>query len=271
MSLMASELTKIRSTRLAGVAAAAGIGLSVVVTGLLGLAMGNREEYCAAPGAACRNPGFDLDGTVVTAGVLGDGVPGAGLSALMLFGALVLLVEYRHRTLATTFMVTPARWPVMAAKAGVVAGFAFVVGGLATLASGIVFDLVGGPAAAGIDPWSPAAFGVAVRTALVAAVAALFALAVAALVRSALVAAAVVVLWPALVEPLLPSLLPGLGERLAGYLPFVNARAFVGLSDGVALPWGPVAAGAWFLAVVLVLLAVATAVITRRNLVATAA
>lgn len=265
MTLLRSEWTKLRSTGLLTVAVAAAVGLSVLVTALVGLAMGSREAYCAAPGAACRRPGFDSDTTVVTAGVLGDGVPGAGLSALMLLGALCLLVEYRYRTIGTTFMVTPRRWPVLLAKASVVTVAAFVAGGVATVLSGVVFRWVGGLASADIDPWSSEAAGIYLRTALVAAGAALFALAIAAIIRNVLVTAAVVVLWPALLETLLPSLVPSIGERIAGFLPFVNARHFVGMQDGIAPPWDRIGSGIYFLLVVLALLGAGAAVIRRAD------
>ncbi|MET0866050.1 MAG: hypothetical protein ABWZ98_17090 [Nakamurella sp.] len=265
MTLLESEWTKLRSTRLLVLAAAAAIGLSVLVTTLLGVAMGSREAYCAAPDAACRHPGFDSDTTIVTAGVLGDGVPGAGLSAVMLLGALCLLVEYRHHTIATAFMATPRRWPVLLAKAGVISAAAFVTGGVATILSALAFRLVGGRAAAGIDPWSADAVDIYLRTALVAAVAALFALGLAAIIRNVLVTAAVVVLWPALFETLLPSLLPGVGEQIAGFLPFVNARNFVGMQDGITLPWGQLGSGIYFLLVVLALLTAGMAVVRRAD------
>ncbi len=265
MTLLESEWTKLRSTRLLTIAAVATVGLSVLVTALLGLAMGSREAYCAAPGAACRTPALDTDTTIVTAGMLGDGVPGAGLSAVMLLGALCLLVEYRHRTIGTAFMVTPRRWPVLLAKGGVVAAAAFVAGGIATVLSAVVFRWVGGLAATDLDPWSSDAAGVYLRTALVAAVAALFALAVAAIIRNVLVTAAVVVLWPALFETLLPSLLPGVGEQIGGFLPFANARHFVGMQDGFAVPWGQLGSGIYFLVVVLALLAVGVGVVRRAD------
>lgn len=265
MTVLHAEWTKLRSTRLLAVAAGATVALSVLVTTLLGLAMGSREQFCAAPGASCRTPAMDVDTTIVTAGMLGDGVPGAGLSAVLLLGALCLLVEYRHRTIGTSLMVTPRRWPVLLAKGGVVGAAGAVAGGIATVLSAVVFGWVGGLAADGIDPWSADAAGIYLRTALVAGVAALFALAVAAIIRNVLVTAAVVVLWPALFETLLPSLLPGIGEQIAGYLPFVNARHFVGMQDGIAMPWGQLGSGIYFLVVVIALLAVGCGVIRRAD------
>jgi ABC-2 type transport system permease protein len=74
-------------------------------------------------------------------GNIEDILTGTGLLmvVMLVLGALVISNEFRHGTASSTFLVSPRRWPVMAAKLaiavaiGVLAGLLFVVvnGGLA--------------------------------------------------------------------------------------------------------------------------------------------
>lgn len=265
LALVRAEWTKWSSTRTALTYGGAAVVLSVVITALLGLAMNQAHATCAAPGASCSNPPLVAPDTVVTAGLLGDGTPGAGLIALMLLGAATILVELRYGTFATTFLVTPRRSSVVAVKAGLTLAVAFVLAALAALASGVVFDLVSGGAGRDVEPWSTTSLGLSLRSAVAVAFAAVGAVALAALIRNAIAVATVVVMWPLVIEPLLPSFVPGSGEAVAGLLPFVNARYFVGLGAGGAeVPWGQEAAGLYFAACMVALL-VAGVVATERT------
>jgi ABC-type transport system involved in multi-copper enzyme maturation permease subunit len=80
-------------------------------------------------------------------GNIEDLITGTGLLMVMMLvlGALIITNEFRHGTASSTFLVTPRRWPALAAKLaaavliGVLAGLLFVAvnGGLAlTLYSG---------------------------------------------------------------------------------------------------------------------------------------
>jgi ABC-2 type transport system permease protein len=74
-------------------------------------------------------------------GNIEDIVTGTGLLMVMMLvlGALIITNEFRHGTASSTFLVSPRRWPVMAAKLaiaiviGILAGLLFVAvnGGLA--------------------------------------------------------------------------------------------------------------------------------------------
>lgn len=264
LALVRAEWTKWNSTRTALTYGGSAVGLSVLVTALLAVAMNQAHSTCAAPGATCSKPPLIAPDTIVTAGLLGDGTPGAGLIALMLLGAATILVEYRYGTLGTTFLATPRRWPVVGVKAGLTLAVAFVLAAVAAVSSGVVFVLLGGGAARDVDPWSVASLGISLRSAAVVAFAAVGAVALAALVRNTIAVVTIVVMWPLVLEPLLPSFVPSSGEAAAGLLPFVNARFFIGLGDGGAdIPWGQQAAGVYFAAWMLALLA-AGAVVTNR-------
>lgn len=262
VALVRAEWTKLTSTPFLALTAALAVGLSLLVTALLGAAMGSREAYCAVN--ECVQGTLRPHETVVTAGVLGDGMPGAGLSVLMLLGAMSLLVEHRTRTLSTSFMVVPRRERVVLTKAAVVSVVAFVLGLATMVLSGLAFNNLGGLAASHIDPLSGELWGIYLRTALVLGVAAVFGLAVAALTWSMVVTVATVLLWPLFMELLIPAALPQLGAELAALMPFANARHFVGMQDGLDFPWGPLGSGVYFLVVVLVLFAAGTVVTARR-------
>ncbi|MGL4743518.1 MAG: hypothetical protein ACRCXL_03905 [Dermatophilaceae bacterium] len=263
-ALARAEWSKWTSTRVPYTYGGAAVGLSVLIAGLLALAMGQANDFCSEPGADCRTPTITAPDTIVTAGVLGDGSPGAGLIALMLLGASSILVEYRYGTLGSTLLVAPRRGLIVAVKAAVAGGLAFALGAVAAVGSGLVFVLLGGTAAAQVIPWSAASVEISLRTALVVACAAAGGVALAAVVRNAIVVVTLVVMWPLVVEPLLPALLPGHAEQIAGVLPFTNARHFVGLDVGeAAMASGPNLAGAIFAGWMLLLLAAAVVVIER--------
>ncbi|MGL5867319.1 MAG: hypothetical protein ACRCYX_15865 [Dermatophilaceae bacterium] len=265
-ALARAEWTKWTSTRVPYTYGGAAVGMSVLIAGLLALAMDQANDFCGEPGATCRTPTIIAPDTIVTAGVLGDGSPGAGLIALMLLGASSILVEYRYGTLGATLLVAPRRGLVVAVKAAVAGGLAFALGAVAAISSGLVFVLLGGTAAADLTPWSAASVEISMRTALVVGCAAVGGVALAAVVRNAIAVVTLVVIWPLVVEPLLPGLLPGHAERIAGVLPFTNARHFVGLDVGdVVMASGPNVAGVIFAGWMLVALGAAVVVTERAR------
>lgn len=253
-ALARGEWAKMTSIPLLTRAALGAIVIATLVTAAIAAALGSRESWCATRGT-CVNPAPPSGPQIATAGVLGDGLPGAGLIVLMVFGALVVLTDHRYRTIGTTWMLTPARHRVLLTQAALVFTVALVIAFLATALSGFVFALVGGPAAAGYSPTSPIAWQLAGRTALMVGLAATAAVGLAGLVRRTPVVLALVILWPALLEQLVPALIPGAQHHVAVLLPFNNLRHFVGLADGLDFPWGEWASGGLFAVVTLVVLA----------------
>ena len=120
-ALLRAELLKQRSTR-------TGLGLFAAMLGLVVLAV-----LLHAFGLAAE----DLDGTHVQLMVLGRGEFLAALFAALL-GAMSITGEIRHGTIRATFLVTPRRGRVVAAKAFVSilfgAGFGLVAGTVAAAA-----------------------------------------------------------------------------------------------------------------------------------------
>jgi ABC-2 type transport system permease protein len=173
----------------------------------------------------------------------------------MVLAVLMVSVEYRYKTIGTTFMVTPKRSVVLLAKMAIAVAIALVIGLVAIVASALAFGALGGRAVEAFHPASGLAFHMYATVPVVAMVSAAIAVAVASLTRNSVVAVALVVAWPSILEPLL-SALPGIGSSIAPGLPFVNARNFIGL-EGADLSWSWQASGAYFLAVALALVALA--------------
>ena len=264
--LVAAEWTKWTSTSLVTRYVGAGVALSLVITGLIAVAMSQANAYCADPGNDCSNPPIKADNLIATAGIMGDGTPGAGLIALMLLGATSVLVEHRYGTIATSFFATPKRWRVILAKAGLTATVAFSAMLVAAPLSSLVFKVLGGSAADPVEPWSAETALVSLRTAAVVALAAAGSVGLAAAVRSSMGVIGLIVLWPLVVEPLLPSMLPGGTDAVAALLPFANARHFIGLNAAdVDFFWPPLVAGVYFAAVMAAVVGAGVGVTERAN------
>ncbi len=252
---LAAEWTKLTSTRMFASCAGLAFGLSVAVTMVLALAMSSAEAVCARPGRECRGDPLRPDVLISTAGMIGDNTPGPGLAVLMVLAALMVSVEYRYKTIGTTFMVTPRRSVVLLAKMAIAVVVALVVGLLAIVCSTLAFQALGGRALAAFDPTSDLAYRMYATVPAVAMVSAAIAAAVASLTRNSVVAVVLVVAWPSIAEPLVTAV-PGVGSAVAPMLPFVNARDFIGLSGPDPL-WGWQVSGVYFLAFALALVAAA--------------
>lgn len=265
--LVAAEWTKWTSTSVLIRYGGAGVALSIGITALIAVAMSQANDYCAEPGHDCSSPPIEADNVIATAGIMGDGTPGAGLIALMLLGATCVLVEYRYGTIGTAFFATPQRWRVILAKVGLTAGVAFAAMLIAAPLSSLVFKLLGGNAADAVEPWSAQTALISLRTAAVVALAAAGAVGVAAAIRNSLGVIGLIVLWPLVIEPLLPSMIPGAADVAMGLLPFANARYFIGLGGSeVDFLWGQMAAGAYFAVVMAAVVGSGVATTERANI-----
>lgn len=266
VGLAKAEWIKLVSTRQLQLLTGLAVGLSVLIAVLLGAAMGQYNGVCARPEKHCRMGPMKMDNTIATAGILGDGTPGAGLIVLMLLGAMCVLIELRYGTLATTYFATPAREWVIGVKAAMSFGIAFVVTAIAALLSAMAFSAVAGSAADEVQLWSAGMASVCLRTALVVAFAAAAAVGLAAAVQRPIAVVALLLLWPLLIEPMLPSLVPQVGEQVARYMPFTNARAFIGLETEAHPPWGAGVAGLYFALLSVALLAIGVLVARTQDL-----
>lgn len=142
------------------------------------------------------------------------GLSGAlvGLIPLAALGVLFITAEFRKGMIATTFLASPRRGRVLAAKSVVLGGAAFVVGAIAAGAAFLVSQplLRDGGHKPPLYPELTLADGAVLRavlgTAVVLALVAVFALAVGALVRNTAVAVTVIIVLLVLPQILIAGL-----------------------------------------------------------------
>jgi ABC-2 type transport system permease protein len=199
--LIRAEFAKLRSTRLI-YGMAAGMAAFALLTVVAGVAYAGQEG--TPPLSADSLPAIVAAPVTLLSG------------AALLLGILGMTGEFRHQTVTQTFLVTPDRGRVVAAKlvAYPLAGIALAVTILAFTAA----VATGWLAAKGITPsLLDARIGrVLLGAVLVAGLCGLIGVGVGALVRNQVAALVGVLVWVVLVEGLLVSLLnaPGLGKWL---------------------------------------------------------
>jgi ABC-2 type transport system permease protein len=238
VNLLAAERIKLLSTRSPWWCAVLAVAL---VTGVTGLAV-LTSEADAGP----------------VPPQLGAFVLQAGMVVVMVMAALSVTTEYRFGTIRTTFQAAPRRTAVLLAKTAVVAAAAAVVGLVAAFASWALVAVLRPAQALPLD--TEEAWRAVAGAGPAFAVAAVLAVAVGTLVRHSAGAVAVLLVWALLAENLLAQL-PGVGEHLAGWLPFANLTGF--LAGGT--PFGPWGSLGWVAAVAAALLTVALVVAGRRD------
>ena len=147
---------------------------------------------------------------------------GLGAMFSLVFGAFAIAGEYRHRTITDTYLSTPRRSPVLAAKLVVylvLGGMAGVVGAAAAFGAVAVWWSVKDVPfdAADADMWSTLVGG-SVANALYAAIG----VGVGALIRNLTASILALLAWLTLVEGIVGQLV---GTDLAKWLPFTAGRA----------------------------------------------
>jgi ABC-2 type transport system permease protein len=255
ITLFRVELLKLRTTRLPVGLLAGAIGLTVVFSLLEASRAGTKGVPSLATAA-----GLDA---VITGGVW------ALLFAAVL-GVTVSTGEFRHATATATYLASPQRGRVLAAKA------------MAGACGGAVFGFAGWLAATGIGLGFEAAHGYSVPIGaativrygaghiLAAALLAAIGVGLGALVRSQLFAVIVVFAWAVVAE----SVIGGLFNSVQPYLPYTAATTLSGsalggaafgpahdaVSTAAALPFAGAAALLAALAVVICAIAARTTV-----------
>jgi ABC-2 type transport system permease protein len=182
-----------------------------------------------------------------------------GLVVVLVMAAVSVTTEYRYATVRATFEAVPNRTAAMLAKAVVVAVAGALVGLVASFGCWATVWLLAAPGTTldTADSWRAVA-----GPAAVFAVGAVLALAVGILVRHTAAAVSILLVWTLLAENLLAAI-PGLGDAVVGWLPFVNATNVTAPSDGMPLgPWGSLA---YFAGIAAALFGVALVVVNRRD------
>ncbi|WP_308257667.1 hypothetical protein [Pseudonocardia lacus] len=206
---------------------------------------------------------------LIEPGEMNDAPGGAGSNPFLLFGLMLVLVlaavsvttEYRYSTVRLTFEAAPNRTAAMLAKAVVVAVVGAVIGLVAALGAWVAVGL--------LDPLSDVAlrtyddWWVLLSPGPVFAVCAVMALGVGILVRHTAAAVSIVLVWPLMGEQLI-SAIPGFGEAVTPWLPFINAGNAMS-TGGEGLPFGPVGSLAYVAGITAVVFAAAIVVVNRRD------
>jgi ABC-2 type transport system permease protein len=246
--LIRAEFTKLATTRLVY-----GLAAAMAAFAVLTVAVG------ATTAGTQGNPPLSADSFPMLIGGPVTLLPGAAL----LLGILGMAGEFRHQTVTQTFLVTPNRGRVVAAKlvAYPLAGIALALATLAFTAA----VAAGWLAAKGITPSLPpaGALGRMVGVALLGpALCGLVGVGVAALVRNQVAALVGVAVWVLVVEGLLMSLLNA-PSSWAKWLPSAAAGALTNPGGGHLSRL----AGALLLAgYALALAAVGTRLVVRRDI-----
>ncbi|MFI0479461.1 ABC transporter permease [Actinomadura sp. 9N215] len=232
INLIRAELLKIRSTRMWLGMLALSLGFS-----LMGLAV-----YVALAGV-------EMDGETTIPPVTDPATVRAfyasasgGVLFMMILGIMGITGEYRHQTISGTFLITPVRGRLLAAK--LISYFLFGAGfGLATVLVTVAVALpalaVKGGSTSPLDHDVPLILG---GTVLAMALYALVGLGLGALIRNQIAAIIVAVGWVQLVEGIVTIALPEAGQWLpAGAVRAITrtTSAFGGPGELDTLPaWG---------------------------------
>lgn len=226
--LIAAEWFKLRTTRMYLGLLVAATGLVVVVTGLQ-MALGDGSSLTIEGAASVIETEADLRSVLNVSGV-------AALFTLIL-GATAVASEHRHRTIATTYLLTPSRSRVVVAKAigYMVAGAIF---GIVVEAAAVVVA-VGWLAATGAAiPFGSSVVSGLALTPVATGLAAGFGVGISAAIPNQLGAVLVAVGWVMVAEQLLGGLIPdvatwlpfaGAGTAISGQHPELGAAAGIGL------------------------------------------
>jgi ABC-2 type transport system permease protein len=242
-ALLRAELLKLRTTRVFWVYAAATLAFVPI---------------SVAAAITTGRPHGSLDSSAAIRNVLS--AASAGGLMMMLVGIAMTAGEFRHNTATTSFLVTPDRRRVLAAKlaAGAVVGLA--VGALAAVvtlavalpwldAKAVQVGLVSADVAVPL-----------IGSILVTMLAAVVGAALGALVQAQTLAITIVVVWTGLLESLVVGLLPEVGRWLPGGAAAAVAGTAMGRGDLL---------GFWPAAAVLVGYAVALVAAGARRLMRT--
>ncbi|CAN5835747.1 ABC transporter permease [soil metagenome] len=246
-SALAAERIKLFSTRAPVVAVAGAALVSLALAAL----------QASSQGMGALSPQDAAVGVAVLA------VP-----VLMVVASMTITSEFRTQMIRTTYLVVPNRTLVLTAKATVSAALAAVATAVMVLAAVVVAGFFAPPLST--DALSLGAAGMwrtVAAFALYAAVAAVLGVGVGALIRAAPGTVAVLLLWPLVVETVL-GVLPSTGAQVGPYLPFANAFTFIEVRwiyQGYAMPWGPVGAIVYFVAVTAVVFAAALVAVNRHD------
>ena len=243
--LVRAELVKLRTIRLFYGVAAAMVAFGVLTVAANVTAAGRQGN---APLAAHSLPGLVAAPATMLSG------------AALLLGILGMTGEFRHHTITQTFLTTPDRGRVVAAKLAAYALAGIVVAVLTLAVTTVVATSWMNAKGVSVSVLDGGLGRVLGGTLLAAGLCGLVGVGVGALVRNQVAALVGVLVWAVVIEGLLLSLLnaPSLGK----WLPSAAAAALTNPSDGHLSRW---AGGLLFAAYGLAFSVVGTRFVIRRD------
>ncbi|WP_219419078.1 hypothetical protein [Pseudonocardia nigra] len=242
MSVLAAERSKLFSTRSPWWCSALAVA---VVVGLTAMATGAASDSAGPMPTEIAQTFLQM-----------------GMAFVLVMAAVSVTTEYRFSTIRTTFQAVPNRSSVLLAKTAVVAVVAAVVGLVGSFGAWAAASLLQPDpslALSAVGQWRAVA-----GAGLVFAVAAVIAVAVGVLIRQTAGAVSVLLVWPLLVENMVVAI-PGVGDDIYPWMPFINAFHFLYGTDGDGMPFGPWGSLAYVAAVAGALLVAALVVANRRD------
>lgn len=247
--LIRAELFKLRTTRMYLILLAAATGVVILVTALQ-FALGDDSSLTIEGAATVIETEADLRSVLDVSGV-------AVLFTLIL-GATALSGEHRHHTIATTFLLTPTRSRLVAAKvvAYILAGAAF---GIVVEAAALVVAVAWLTITAAPIPFGPTVVAGLALTPIATGLAAGFGVGISAIFSNQLGAVLVAFGWVMIVEQLMSGMIPG----VAKWLPFTGAGAAI---SGLHPDIGSAAGIGLFLVYLIVIAAIGTQITRRRDI-----
>jgi ABC-2 type transport system permease protein len=237
-TLISNELLKLRTSRAPWLLI--GLQLVLVVAAMSGMAIAQ----------------LDFKSPTASRLILGH----AGMTSIfvLILGILAVAGEYRDGTITDTFLSTPRRSRVIAAKLIVYTGVGLVDGILSALTALIVAALWFSAKGVGFDPASADVWQTLVGVALWMPLYAALGVGLGATVRNLGVAITIALAWIAFVEGIAINLLGGLGR----WLPMASGMALDNMPQGSLLPQ---VSGGLVLSAYVVLLAVVAMLATMRS------
>jgi len=203
--LLAGEWLKLRTSRLLLVMGAAAVALSTASVAGTVLAAGSRE---------LADPGTVRDALSLT---------GTGALVVLLLGIVISAGEHRHGTAADTYLTTPRRGRVLAAKVAMGAAVGLAVGVAMALTGAVVvahlYDAEGVGLPVDGGEVASTLLGATVYTTLFA----VLGVALGALVRRQVLAVSLALTWVAVVEHAVIGLVPDVGR----FFPTIAGQALV--------------------------------------------
>lgn len=251
IGLMKSEWAKLTSTKTTLILLLSSVGLTVMYVATYALLAG----FDNGNGSTLPPLTEEMSVRMVYSSL------GSAYVIVLVFGILIFTMEHRHRTLTSTFLATPHRWQVIAAK--------FVIGAV----WGVIFAVINLAASLPVAQWlvnsrphyeipTQDIIDVSVGVVVAFALYAILGVAIGALVRNQIAAIVGALVWVMLIEAIFIAVLPSVGKWMpAGAASgMLQARALDGASY-----LEPVQGGLLLLAYAVVLAAVAAATTNKSD------